>query len=90
MGRHAVITVGRILLQQLPVGADAVVLRADHDLHAVAALVGNVFEVFGRAGEIVAQRHRVPVVADEDEALELLHALDVDEIELAVLRRIGR
>src|SRR5262249_20783147 len=33
--RHAVIAVGRILLQQLPVGTDAVFLRAGHDLHAV-------------------------------------------------------
>ena len=54
MGRHAVIAVCRILLQQLPVGVYAVVLRAGHDLHTVAALVGDVFEIFGRAGEIVA------------------------------------
>src|SRR5262249_3837206 len=70
--------------------ADAVFLRAGHDLHTVTALVGDVFEILGGAGEVRAQRHRVPVEADEDEAAELLHTLDMDEVELAVVGGLGR
>ena len=80
-----VVAVDAVLLQQLPVGVRAVLLRAADDLHAVGPLARDQLQVVGGAGQVGLERFHLGVEADEDEAragIEARHALQAE-------RRIG-
>ena len=69
-----VVGVDAVLGQQLPVGLDAVAVRAGDDPHAAGVLVGDEVDVLGGPGQVLAQRFGAAVEADEDEAPEAVEA----------------
>ena len=74
-----------VLVPELPVGIDLEILAARHDRHGDFGLVDDVVDVFLGASQIVRQRHRVGVEADEPEAAILLEARHVHEAAAVVL-----
>ena len=67
MRRHRVVAVDTVLGQQLPVGADRVLLPALDDRHARSAVAGDQVQDFLGAGQVIAERHHARVKADEAE-----------------------
>ena len=85
MRGHGVIAVHAVFLHELPIGLDAVFLRAVDDLHPVLALVGDVREEGFRFGQVVVERCDVRIEADEDEPAVFLAPRDFPHVE----QRIG-
>ena len=67
MRGNGVVAVDAVFGQQLPVGLDGVPVGPRNHIHTVDGLVGHQVEIFGGPGQILPQRHRFLVEANEDE-----------------------
>ena len=88
MGGYPVVAVGAVLVEQLPVGGNAVLLGIAHGLHALRAVVGDIDEIGLGAGQVFIQRNGIAVEAHEHEAAELVEAFDLGQVERRLLQRI--
>jgi len=72
MGGRGVVAVDAVLDQQLPVGANAVFLRAADDVHAGLGLVGHQIKVFTRIAQVGGQVDDILVEGDKVKATVFL------------------
>ena len=67
-----VVTINTIFHQQLPVGPDAVFLRAAHHFHAGFGMVNDQVDIFACITQVVEKGHSFFVEADEPKADNLV------------------
>ena len=68
------ISVDAVFGEQFPVGLDGIAVGTGEHFHPFRRLIGNQIEVFGGAGQVIAQGSGVRVETHEDEALVALVA----------------
>src|SRR5215203_1226181 len=74
-----------VLVPELPIGIDLEILATRQDRHGDFGLVDNVVEIFLGPSQIIGQRHRASVEADEPEPTILLKSRHAHESAAVVL-----